>query len=63
VGVAVFAVYVDGKPSVFGNTGLNKSLSGISKILKFITTPSDRHDTEGDVGNINIITKKHLHVV
>jgi outer membrane receptor protein involved in Fe transport len=55
-----FAVYVDGKPSVFSGTqALEQIPSGQIENIEIITTPSARHDTDGDVGIINIITKKH----
>ncbi len=55
-----FAVYVDGKPSVFSGTqALEQIPSGHIENIEIITTPSARHDTGGDVGIINIITKKH----
>lgn len=59
-GSSGFAVYVDGKPSVFSGTqALQQIPSGHIENIEIITTPSARHDTEGDVGIINIITKKH----
>ncbi|WP_085536694.1 outer membrane beta-barrel family protein [Massilibacteroides vaginae] len=59
-GSSGFAVYVDGKPSVFSGTqALEQIPSGHIENIEIITTPSARHDTEGDVGIINIITKKH----
>ncbi len=55
-----FTVYVDGKPSVFSGTqALEQIPSGHIENIEIITTPSARHDTGGDVGIINIITKKH----
>lgn len=59
-GSSGFAVYVDGKPSVFtGTQALEQIPSGHIENIEIITTPSARHDAEGDVGIINIITKKH----
>jgi len=59
-GSSGFAVYVDGKPSVFsGSQALEQIPSGHIENIEIITTPSARHDTGGDVGIINIITKKH----
>lgn len=56
-----FAVYVNGKPSVFsGSQALEQIPSGHIKNIEIITTPSARYDTEGDVGIINIITKRSL---
>ena len=58
-GSSGFAVYVDGKPSVFSGTqALEQIPSGHIENIELITTPSARHDTDGDVGIINIITKK-----
>ena len=59
-GSSGFAVYVDGKPSVFSGTqALEQIPSGHIENIEIITTPSARHDTGGDVGIINIVTKKH----
>lgn len=59
-GSSGFTVYVDGKPSVFSGTqALEQISSGHIENIEIITTPSARHDTGGDVGIINIITKKH----
>lgn len=58
-GSSGFAVYVDGKPSVFSGTqALEQIPSSHIENIEIITTPSARHDTGGDVGIINIITKK-----
>ena len=55
-----FTVYVDGKPSVFSGTqALEQIPAGHIENIEIITTPSARHDTGGDVGIINIVTKKH----
>ena len=55
-----FMVYVDGKPSVFSGTqALEQIPSGHIENIESITPLSARHDTGGDVGIINIITKKH----
>ena len=60
-GSSGFAVYVDGKPGVFGGSqALEQIPAGQIDNIEIITTPSARHDTEGDVGIINIITKKHF---
>lgn len=60
-GSSGFLVYVDGKPSVFSGTqALEQIPSGQIENIEIITTPSARHDTDGDVGIINIITKKHF---
>ena len=59
-GSSGFVVYVDGKPSVFtGTQALEQIPAGHIENVEIITTPSAKHDTEGDVGIINIITKKH----
>lgn len=60
-GSSGFLVYVDGKPSVFsGSQALEQIPSGQIQNIEIITTPSARHDTDGDVGIINIITKKYF---
>lgn len=60
-GSSGFLVYVDGKPSVFSGTqALEQIPAGHIENIEIITTPSAKHDTEGDVGIINIITKKHF---
>lgn len=60
-GSSGFLVYVDGKPSVFsGSQALEQIPSGQIENIEIITTPSARHDTDGDVGIINIITKKQF---
>ena len=59
-GSSGFLVYIDGKPSVFtGTQALEQVPVGHIENIEIITTPSAKHDTEGDVGIINIITKKH----
>ena len=59
-GSSGFVVYIDGKPSIFGGTqALEQVPSGQIEQIEIITNPSARHDAEGDVGIINIITKKH----
>jgi Outer membrane receptor proteins, mostly Fe transport len=60
-GSSGFAVYVDGKPSMFSGTqALEQIPSGQIENIEIITTPSARHDTGGDVGIINIITKREF---
>lgn len=60
-GSSGFTVYVDGKPSVFSGTqALEQIPSGHIENIEIITTPSARHDSGGDVGIINIITRKDL---
>lgn len=59
-GSSGFTVYVNGKPSPFSGTqALEQIPSGQIDNIEIITNPSARHDSEGDVGIINIITKKH----
>ncbi|MCD8194366.1 MAG: TonB-dependent receptor [Tannerellaceae bacterium] len=59
-GSSGFLVYIDGKPSVFSGTqALEQIPAGHIDNIEIITTPSARHDTDGDVGIINIITKKN----
>lgn len=58
-GSSGFTVYVDGKPSVFSGTqALEQIPSSHIENIEIITTPSARYDTGGDVGIINIVTKK-----
>lgn len=58
-GSSGFTVYIDGKPSVFSGTqALEQIPAGQIDNIELITTPSARHDTGGDVGIINIVTKK-----
>ncbi|MDL2221482.1 TonB-dependent receptor [Parabacteroides sp. OttesenSCG-928-N08] len=58
-GSSGFTVYVDGKPSVFSGTqALEQIPAAHIENIEIITTPSARHDAAGDVGIINIITKK-----
>lgn len=58
-GSSGFLVYVDGKPSLFSGTqALEQIPAGHIRNIEIITTPSAQHDTNGDVGIINIITKK-----
>ncbi|MDR2763940.1 MAG: TonB-dependent receptor [Tannerella sp.] len=60
-GSSGFLVYVNGKPSIFsGSQALEQIPSGQIENIEIITTPSARHDTDGDVGIINIITKKRF---
>lgn len=59
-GSSGFSVYVDGKPSVFRGTQALEQIPALQiENIEIITTPSAKHDTEGDVGIINIITKRH----
>jgi outer membrane receptor protein involved in Fe transport len=58
-GSSGFAVYIDGRPSMFSGTqALQQVPAGLIEDIEIITTPSARHDASGDVGIINIITKK-----
>lgn len=60
-GSSGFTVYVDGKPSIFtGTQALEQIPSGQIQNIEIITTPSAQHDTGGDVGIINVITKKNF---
>lgn len=59
-GSSGFAVYIDGKPGIFsGSQALEQIPAGQIENIEIITNPSARHDAEGDVGIINIVTKKH----
>ena len=59
-GSSGFLVYVDGKPGLYSGTqALEQIPAGQIENIEIITTPSAKHDTGGDVGIINIITKKH----
>lgn len=54
-----FMIYVDGKPSVLEGTQALAQIPATSIAdIEIITTPSARYKTEGDVGIINIITKR-----
>lgn len=60
-GSSGFSVYVNGKPSPFkGTQALEQIPAGQIDNIEIITTPSARHDTDGDVGIINIITKQNM---
>lgn len=60
-GSSGFRVYIDGKPSVFtGTQALEQVPAGQIENIEIITTPSAKHDTEGEVGIINIRTKKRF---
>lgn len=55
-----FLVYVDGKQSLFdGTQALQQIPAADIEDIEIITTPSARYKTDGDVGIINIITKRH----
>ena len=58
-GSSGFKVYIDGKPSIFSGTeGLEQIPANQIENIEVITTPSARYETDGDVGIINVITKK-----
>ena len=53
-------VYIDGKPSVFSGTqALEQVPAGHIENIEIITTPSAKHDTEGDVGII-ILSRRSI---
>ena len=55
-----FLVYVDGKQSPLeGTQALEQIAADNIENIEIITTPSARYRTDGDVGIINIITKRH----
>lgn len=59
-GSSGFKVYIDGKPSFYSGTqALQQIPAGHIENVEIITTPSARYDTDGEVGMINIITKKN----
>ncbi|WP_165026367.1 TonB-dependent receptor domain-containing protein [Dysgonomonas sp. ZJ279] len=59
-GSSGFAVFVNGKISMLSGTqALQQIPAGMIENIEIITNPSARHDTGGDVGIINIITKKN----
>lgn len=54
-----FLVYVDGKPSMLeGTQALQQIAASNIEGIEIITTPSARYKTDGDVGIINIVTKR-----
>ena len=58
-GSSGFLVYVDGKQSPLeGAQALQQVAASNNEDIEIITTPSARYRTEGDVGIINIITKR-----
>lgn len=58
-GSSGFVVYVDGRKSVLeGTQALQQIAAANIEDIEIITTPSARYRTEGDVGIINIKTKK-----
>lgn len=55
-----FLVYVDGKQSMLeGTQALEQVAAANIDQIEIITTPSARYRTDGDVGIINITTKRH----
>lgn len=59
-GSSGFLVYVDGKQSALeGAQALDQIPAANVEDIEIITTPSARYKTDGDVGIINIITKRH----
>ena len=59
-GSSGFLVYVDGKQSALeGAQALEQIPAANIEDIEIITTPSARYKTEGDVGIINVITKRH----
>lgn len=59
-GSSGFLVYVDGKQSPLeGADALNQIPAANIEDIEIITTPSARYKTDGDVGIINVITKRH----
>jgi len=59
-GSSGFLVYVDGKQSMLeGTQALAQIAAANIEDIEIITTPSARYRADGDVGIINIITKKH----
>ena len=58
-GSGAFLVYIDGKPSpMTGTEALMQVPAAVIKDLEILTTPPARYKTEGDVGIINIITRR-----
>lgn len=58
-GSSGFLVYVDGKQSALeGTQALEQIAASNIQDIEIITTPSARYRSEGDVGIINIITKR-----
>lgn len=54
-----FLVYVDGKPSPLSGTEALQMIGAASiKDIEILTTPSAKYKTDGDVGIINIVTRR-----
>lgn len=59
-GSSGFLVYVDGKQSPLeGTQALEQIAASNIEDIEIITTPSARYRSEGDIGIINIITRRH----
>jgi len=60
-GSSGFKVYINGKPALSeGSQALQQIPASQIENIEIITTPSAKYETDGDVGMINIITKKDL---
>lgn len=60
-GSSNFNVYVNGKPAVLSGTqALEQIPAAQIDNIEIITTPSAQYDANGDVGIINILTKKNF---
>lgn len=58
-GSSGFVVYVDGHQSVLeGTQALQQVSASLIEDIEIITTPSAKYKTDGDVGIINIVTRK-----
>ena len=58
-GSQAFLVYVDGKPSPLSGSEALQMISAASiRDIEILTTPSAKYKTEGDVGIINIVTRR-----
>lgn len=54
-----FLVYVDGKPSPLSGTEALQMIGAANiKDIEILTTPSAKYKTDGDVGIINIVTRR-----
>ncbi|MBR6031287.1 MAG: TonB-dependent receptor [Bacteroidaceae bacterium] len=54
-----FLVYIDGKPSPLSGTEALQMIGAASiKDIEILTTPSAKYKTDGDVGIINIVTRR-----
>jgi len=55
-----FLVYIDGKPSPLSGTEALQMIGAASiKDIEILTTPSAKYKTDGDVGIINIVTRRN----